>query len=506
MSEIIIIGGGTAGITLARELSQHCHVIVFEQGTNNSTEAPISDPLYANSLVTAYTNEYFAMYGHSEAPRRFAPMAGETLGGGSSVNGMQFMTGAPNTYDEWAKLVGDKSWNAKHAKKIYKRLQDFQGYPGYYDPNAHGTHGPVDVRQGAVTLALGQLFADSVAATQHTTNKVDPNDFSNTFGGTPFYQLTQQPDKKRESSWTAYADDLVEVKPGKWHRKSSNGSMAVYTSARLTKLLWEGCRVTGVEISRGGRCRSFCGREVILACGLGSSVILQQNGIGPRDLLDSLSIPVRVDSPHVGQHLHNHPIVTLLGTGDLPNTSPMDDKQALYDGCAVLDYNDDDVRTFQLFNLRIAPNGIFVGALILNATSDGSINTQYASPDRAPNIILNTLSTDEDKDKAIYIYKILYNIIKEMGLTPLGPNPADVTDETILEYIKASYAIAYHYVGMCRMARCIEEGVVDSDCKVFGVEGLRVCDTSIVPLNASGDTMAPAFFVANTLARKMRCC
>lgn len=502
MAEIIIIGGGTAGITLARELSRRFRVVVFEQGADNSTEAPISDPLYANSLVTAYTNEYFAMYGHAEAPRRFVPMAGETLGGGSSVNGMQLMTGAPSTYDNWASLVDDKSWDAKHAKKVYKRFQNFNGVPGYYDPNAHSTGGPVDIRQGVVNLALGQLFANSVASTQHTTNHVDPNDFSNTFGGTPYYQLTQQPDKKRESSWTAYAENLVEVKPGKWYRKSCDGSLTVYTSARLTKLLWEGCRVTGVEISRDGRCRSFCAREVIITCGLGSAVILQQNGIGPRDLLESLSVPVKVDSPHVGQHLLNHPIVTLLGAGNLPPVTPGDDAQALYDGCAVLDYNGDGTRSFQLFNVRAGVETIAVGGLILNATSEGSIDIQYASPDRAPTMVLNTLTTSEDQAKAVYLYKVLYNIIKTMGLTPLGP-AVTAPDSDILTFIQASYGIAYHYVSMCRMARCIEEGVVDSDCKVFGVEGLRVCDTSVVPLNASGNTMAPAYFVALTLAKKM---
>jgi len=507
--DFIIVGGGTAGLALASLISKNFHVLVFEQGENNSNDVPIKTPSYSGILSTNYLNDYFCMTGHSSDNRRLAPLEGETLGGGSSVNGLQVMEGISPVYDEWAAIANDNSWDAEHAKRIFKKYQTFAGVPGYYTPTAHGYKGPVNVRQTAENVPLATLFANSVSAVTNTPNNIDPNDFSGRFGSSPYYQLTERPDKTRESSWTAYFENMPMVKPGKYFKTTKRGSVTVYTSARLIEILWSNCKeatVVGVNISRDGKCKKFsANNKVILSTGFLSPSILMQNGIGNAEYLSSIGVNVKVDSPRVGDQLYNHDIVSLAGAAGSPNplppAPPGSDEQGLYSGLAVLDYNNLGTREFQLIGVSGGPSLFIAAALLLQQTASGKIKLNYASPDRVADVLLNSLTGPEDKGKALYIYKVMYQSLVKMGLTPLGPPVND--DDAIWKYVLTTYAIAYHFTAMCKMGTNISNGVVDNNCNVFGVNGLAVCDVSIMPLPAAGNTMSTAYFVAYVLAKKL---
>jgi choline dehydrogenase len=519
-TDIIIIGGGTSGITLARKLSDKFNVVVFEQGDNNTDDPELAIPNLYSSLdvVRNLTNKYFCMLGHSiDKPRRFAAVEGQTLSGGSAVNGMQFSIGVPKTYDKIAKIAGDNSWDSNNAFRIYKDIQKFNGVYGEYNSIAHGTDGQINIRQATSNISSSQYFANTFANTFGTSNNVDYNDFSNETGSFVYWQLTQQPNKIRETSWTAFCSEAEEVKPGKYYARTCNGSLTVYINIRVIKLLFETCtceenskpRVTGVRLERNSNCYEFFSKKTIICSGFLSSTILLQNGIGPRNDLEKIGIEVIVNSPNVGKNIFNHPIVSLTGIpGDfnpLPAIPIVSDKDGLYSGGAVSNYPGESIRGFQWIGVAAngdpgtKPSSFTISTLILASPAGGGVSLYYNSPNRVPRISFGNI--DNCMERALFIYGQEYKVLVNMGLLPLGPSP--LNEEEVRKYIMESYFPAYHYTNLCPIGKNINDGVVNKNCKVFGLNGLYVCDTTILPVNATGNTMATAYWVAVVLADKL---
>lgn len=521
LAEYVIVGGGTAGCVLARRLSEKHSVILLEAGLIQDNDPLISDPLENGNLVLAYTNKFFMPLGHSLFGRafdnrRFAGISGELLGGGSSVNGMQYVRGTKDYYNAWEALVGDSSWGAKNAFKEFKRMETFNGVPGQYDPAAHGEHGPIDIRQATVNLPASNNFVDAIVA-QGYPGPVDYNDPEHPTGAFAYWQLTEKPNKTRESSSTAYLQGYLKKKTCNLYI-SKNGNLQLYTKAHADKILFDSekhCHATarGVRAVINNQEVEFFARKKVIVCSgvLQSPVLLQDSGIGDEALLKRLCIPVVRNNPNVGRKILNHPLIVLTGLGDVPSpdSSSDNDPEGLYAGGAFLPADPskptDQDRTFELIGIATpgpSPMGAFtIATLLLSAESEGYIRAYNSDFLRMPEFDFNYLGNHQDIDSLVAAYRIMHRTLVIMGLNPLGPPPGDTS--LVETYVTSTYSQAYHWVAPCNMSKHERDGVVNSDGEVFGVRNLIVADNSIVPLNARGNTAATAFLVGNIIANKL---
>ncbi|CAN5162749.1 choline dehydrogenase [soil metagenome] len=510
-ADYIIVGGGTAGCVLAKLLQEIGTVLVCEDGKNQDTNPFITDPTLNGNLVLDATNLLFAPLGHATVQatpdnKRFPAVVGETLGGGSSVNGLQAVRGAPSTFVEWEAISGDSDWGPANDFAQYIAMETFNGVPGQFNPAAHGTSGPIDIRQAAKNVQAATQFSNALVALGYPFSP-DYNDPATPVGSFLYWQLFEQPDGSRESSSTAYLEETLNQLSTDVY-VSDNNRMILYTAAHVTKVLFSqktGAlpKAVGVQaIVNGQQQVFFARRKVILAAGFQTPLLLQLSGIGDATLLNNLQIPVIFDNANVGQHMLNHPIIVLTGTGTVPfPVNP--DPNGLYDGGAQLP--DPSVmspdRAFELIGIATPPTAFTIATLILGAQSEGTINLLYSDPLRMPEYAFNYFMNAADLTSTEAAYGIMYNTLVQMGLTPLGPNPANTV--AVEAYIFANYSQAYHWTGSCRMAQSAATGVVDSTGHVYGVQDLIVADITIIPVNPSGNTADPAFLVGNVIANKL---
>jgi choline dehydrogenase len=506
-ADYIVVGAGAAGATLAKLLSEKHSVILLEAGTDQDNNPLITTPTSSGSLVLTYTNEFFWGLGHallegSPNNKRFPAVLGELLGGGSSVNGMQYVRGTTNFFTTWETISGDPAWGPVNAFKVYKQLERFNGVPGQFNPSDHGFSGPVDIRQCAANLPAAKAFLAAVTSLSPNYPAItDYNAASTPQGAFLYWQVFQDPDKTRESSSKAYLTLTPDSEnPNIFH----DGKLTLYLQAQAIKVLFDSKKdkphAQAVKALFNNEEVTFKARKkIILSTGFQSALILMRSGIGDKATLESFNIPVLVDNPNVGQHLRNHVIVTLTGTGTVGSIT---DPQALYSGGAFLpsvtDLND---RAFELIGVS-SPTTFTIATLLLRTQSTGFMTLLESSALRMPFFDFAFFSDPADINMAVEAYQIEYNTLTKMGLTlpATAPKPTDIPG--IKTFVLATYSQAYHYTGACRMAQTAADGVVDSNGRVFGVSGLIIADDSIIPMEPVGNTAGPAFLIGNVIAKK----
>lgn len=525
-ADIIIVGAGTAGAVLANRLSKKYSVIVLEEGLNQINNPLLADPLKAGSLVLDYTNNFFCPLGHAitnPVPdnKRFPMVAGETFGGGSAVNGMQYVRSPDDYYARLEQLTGDKAWGPESANRIYKNMETFNGVTSEYAVNVHGTDGPVDIRQctrnkEAAIRMQNALFGLGYPKISDYNNPATP------VGGFVYWQLFQQPDKVRESSATAYLEDIIHEKvPNNVYVGNKNRNLTIYSKAHVLKVTFDKYDkknvANGVDVViNNERVTIHADKRVIICAGFQSSLLLQLSGIGDKAYLKSIGVNVIYDNPEVGKHILNHPIITLTGTGNVPSTA-FPDPEALYAGGAEIPDEStplDRSRHVQFIGID-TPNadptkGAFtVVSVILQAESEGNLSIDNSDAIRMPRFETDYFSNAADINTAVATYGVMHDTLVGMGLTPLGPakaaslNPVDPTYIAVKDYVFRTYGQAYHWTGACSMTTTDRKGVVDRNGSVIGTKNLTVADITILPTSPKGNCAAPAFLIGNVISEKI---
>lgn len=521
--DYIIVGSGTAGSTLANRLTEDetCRVLVLEAGGEDRgfwLKLPVG--YYKSIYDKRFSHLYRSEPDAGIAGRQMDCPRGRVLGGSSSINGLIYIRGQHEDFDDWEKL-GAKGWGYRDVLPHFRSIETFDGEASQF----RGAHGPLHVSE----LRLKNAACEDWLGAAREWGLPDNKDFNGASSvGVGRYQLTLR-GRWRDSAATAF------LKPA---MKRSN--LTVSLRARVTRLLFEKNRVIGVEYDSGGKIRTArANREVILSAGaVQTPQILQLSGIGPADHLRQLGIEIRHDAPEVGENLQDHlqmrTIVELADRQDSLNDQvrnpiklakmgldwlfgakgPLTVGAGQYGGAACTKFAEGNRPDVQLFVMPLSVDkpgtplhdysGFTTSVWQCHPESRGTVRVTSLDPTADPSINLNYLSTKRDRDVLVEGIKIVREIFHQDAFRnrwsrEVVPGDGVKTDGQILDAIRKGATTVYHLVGTCRMGTD-NRAVVDPDLRVNGVDGLRVVDASVMPKITSANTNAATYMIAEKAA------
>ncbi len=293
-------------------------------------------------------------------------------------------------------------------------------------------------------------------------------------------------------------------------------NLTVLTNARALRLVFDGDRCVGVEISRDGQIELVhAAAEVVVSCGtVESPRLLTLSGLGPSGELRRLGIDVRVDLAGVGENLYDHPLVPVLYSAEKPVPPPALGTWAAQTHLFARSRPGLTAPDLQpiFFSVPLyaepwmegPPDGFTLMAGVIRPASRGSIKLRSTNPDDEPLIDPAFLACDADVEAMLIGMELMREIgrtsaLAEWGPTEIYPGPTATSREELIDYMRHSVGTYFHPVGTCRMG-IDRDAVVDPELRVYGVSGLRVADASIMPTITSGNTAAPSMMIGEKAA------
>ncbi len=409
------------------------------------------------------------------------------------MNTMLYVRGAAADYDSWAERHSE-GWSFEEVLPLFKASEDNSRGESHF----HGTGGPLTVEDPPVPEILSHWVAGAEEA-GHRANE----DFNGTDqDGVGIYQATQR-DGLRCSASTAF------IAPNR-----DRPNLTVLTGTQALRLLWSGTRAVGVEVDVDGEQRVIhFGREAIISAGAYlSPQLLMLSGVGPGGHLFEMGIEVVFENAEVGENLQDHPGCFL----DYPARLPKDAGDGWIEAGGFARTGPDPLPDIQFHAAAgsFADGGVSTGRAptlsfgpyVTRPKSRGRVRLRSPLPQAKPRIIHNFLTNPDDVEVLRRGVRMAMEIAASPSLREVlgdpteaiaaGLLPASDTRAAIDAHMRATAFSFYHPAGTCAMGK-----VVDGDLRVMGVDGVRVCDTSIMPNLTVGNTNAPAIMFGEKLAQ-----
>ncbi len=520
--DYIIVGAGSAGCALAERLSRDGRrsVLLLEAGSTNRSPFVSMPSGWARLWEHPRYFWLFPIEAEPGRPQGERWAYGKGLGGSSAVNGTTYFRGQALDYDSWG---GSGEWRWAQMERVFGEIEDFHGASP--DPG-RGRGGPVEITElGDTSPVLRAVIAAAEGAGIPFIPDVNGKDRN----GIGFTQATVDRRGRRVSSYRAF------LKPAIGRR-----NLSIVTDVVVQRVTFDGLRANGVEAVRAGRPIRFrARREVIVSAGvMNSPKLLQLSGVGPCQLLDRHQVPVIVDAPEVGRNLIEHIMLAFSyrmqnaygknrefhgwrflgnvlryytrGTGVLAMaTTELTAFLSLQDrpdwpeiqlGISPFSFDNSPARKAEVG--RGVPElepGIAVTAFHCRPKSRGRIEMRSRDAASPPIVHANWLADADDRRTVIELVRAVRQLMRRPELRQyvcdeLTPDAPDDTDDKILRWATANLSSGLHGTGTCRIGPP-GAGVVGPRLSVHGVEGLRVCDCSIMPTAISGNTNGPAMGV-----------
>ncbi len=512
--DIIVVGAGSAGCVLANRLTAdgRTRVLLLEAGPRD-TDPWIHIPLgYGKLFKKPSVNWSYQSEPEPELNGRsiFTPR-GKVLGGSSSINGLVYIRGQPQDFDDWEA----PGWSFGELLPYFRKSEDQARGAG----PLHGAGGPLSVSDQSEPHALCDAFIAAAEQAGHTRN---PDFNGPEQEGAGYFQITTR-NARRCSTAVGYLR-AAQKRP----------NLKVATGALASRVLLEGTRAAGVEYLLGNERRTATAAREVILCGgaINTPQLLQLSGVGPPALLAEHGIPVVLGQPDVGEHLQDHFQARMVLRCTQPITLNDDMRSPLRQLKMGLRYllqkkgpltfgagyaggfwrtrpelKRPDVQThFLTFSLdrmgeALHPFSGFTASICqLRPTSRGSVRIRSADPRAAPAIRYHYLATEHDRRTMVDGMKLLRRIVEQPAMRTYvaaehAPGDQVRTDEDWLAYCRATGSTIYHPSCTAMIGK-----VLDHRLRLKGMGALRVVDASVMPAVVSGNTNAAVIAIAEKAA------
>lgn len=518
-ADFVIVGAGSAGCAMAYRLSAAgASVLVIEHGGTDrgpfiQMPAALSYPMNMPLYDWGYQSEPEPHLGG----RRLATPRGKVIGGSSSINGMVYVRGHARDFDAWAGLGAD-GWSYADVLPYFRRMENWHdgGHGG--DAAWRGQDGPLHVTRGPRTNPLHHAFVEAGRQAGYEVTADYNGEKQEGFG--PMEQTIWK--GRRWSAANAY------LRPALKRRNCD------LIRAFARRVVTEDRRATGVEVEHGGRIRVIrARREVILAASsINSPKLLLLSGIGPAAELAAHGIPLVADRPGVGKNLQDHLELYLQMAASQPVTlykhwnllskaligaqwlftrtglgaSNQFESAAFVRSAPGVEYPDIQYHFLPIavrYDGQAAAEGHGFQAHVgpMRSASRGQITLRSADPKDAPGILFNYMSHEKDWSDFRTCIRLTREIFAQDAFRPfirheIQPGETVQTDDELNDFIREHVESAYHPSCSCRMGRRDDPmAVVDPECRVIGVDNLRLADSSVFPVITNGNINAPSIMV-----------
>ncbi|MFD1702560.1 GMC family oxidoreductase [Methylopila henanensis] len=503
--DVIVCGGGSAGCVVASRLAADpdLEVLLIEAG--GMDDAPeVRDPTIWMRNIGSERDWGFASEPCPGLNGRRAPLPmGRVLGGGSSVNGLVWARGHKSDFDLWEAETGDPGWGYEAAVDLYRRIEDWDGPAS----PLRGVGGPMSITlpKDPIPVVHG-LLADACelgvpAVADHNAEAMAGD------GCCAIANVNVDRDGQRVSTATAY------LRP-----KIGQPNLTVVTHALTRRVVIENGRAVAVEFEHDGEIRLARARhEIVLSLGaINTPKTLMLSGIGDAAALRRLGLPVVQHLPGVGQNFQDHILVagcvfeyrepsaprnnsaefTIFCKSEASLTRP--DLQPILEECAF-----GSEVTRPAYDLPVDPSACFTLAPgLIRPKSRGHVALTGARPEDPVKVHANFLSEEADVRALLRCVEICREIGHSDALRPFVKRelmPGPLSAREMLTFLRNAAGTYFHQTCTAKMGRD-PMSVVDGSLKVYGVDGLRVADGSIMPEVAGGNTMAPCVLIGERAA------